>query len=104
MLFQNDISPKVIELIKAIAGLWPLVAALGFLIFITLFRNEIKMSLKRLSRFSLKRGNTEFSLEGKESQEEKSVSHGGDKPFEPQELGPEIKMSSLKQKLIVIGK
>lgn len=91
MLSQNDISPELIELIKAIAGLWALVATLGFLIFVFLFRNEIKVFLKRISRFSLKRGNTELSIEKQESYEEKSVSHGGDKYAEPQDVGSENK-------------
>lgn len=53
------------QTIGAIAGLWPLALIIGLFIGMLIFRRQLATLLDRLSKFSMKRGQTEVTIESK---------------------------------------
>ena len=56
-----------IDMIEAIANLWPLASIVFLILFVVLFRKPLGGLLERLSKFRVKRGQTEISAEADET-------------------------------------
>lgn len=58
------------EWIRAISGLWPLSIAIFFIVFVTLFRSQIRNLFDTFTTISVKRGETEVTLSQKPKEQE----------------------------------
>lgn len=82
MYLLQEITPDMID---SIAGLWKLAAIIMILIMLIIFRHPISIWLLKVSRVSVKKGDTEFMVEGDSEPQDQVIDNLGDELVKPED-------------------